>query len=285
MINFGEVKLVVFDLDGTLYEDTHHFFYYANRIKGKLPFELQPIFEKEYDSALINQHPLIIGRVYDTEQDLILVQRNGIVKEAYRWEGTPLAQAEVEKLYPIAIEVNLDDMISIGDLWWLPSSIGRHYGLTGDQSYQAFLETREYMMGPDFQMNRIPDLMETLQKLRNDRRLILVTNSPEPDSSAILHKLGLLEIFHERIFLAQKPTKTKEVFLRLINDYKVRPEEVLSVGDNGINEILPAQTLGCQTIYIDPHRIAEPKDADWIVQSMSEVVQFFKQNLNEGVEQ
>ncbi len=28
-----KIKVIIFDLDGTLYEDTHHFDYYAKRIE------------------------------------------------------------------------------------------------------------------------------------------------------------------------------------------------------------------------------------------------------------
>jgi FMN phosphatase YigB (HAD superfamily) len=276
MLKPDKIKLIVFDLDGTLYEDTHHFTYYAHRIKEKLSADIQEQFEKEYAQALRNEHPLKIGRVYDVERDLILVQRHNIVTDAFQWDGSSITEEESKRLYPGAIEINLDNMLSIGDLWWLPSSIGRHYGLTGEQSYQAFLETRDYMMGPHFEMNRIPGLRETLQWISGDKKLVLVTNSPETDSSAILVKLGLLEVFHQKVFQAQKPTKTKQVFQQLFETHGVEPHEVLSVGDNGVNEILPAKELGCQTIYIDPHRIAEPTDADWIVSSMAEVIDWFK---------
>ena len=73
-------KVIVFDLDGTLYEDTHHFEYYAKQLQHKLPAEKRESFWKDYQSALDLQHALQIGRAYDVEQDLVLVHEHNRVQ-------------------------------------------------------------------------------------------------------------------------------------------------------------------------------------------------------------
>lgn len=280
MILSGPIQLIVFDLDGTLYEDTHHFQYNAQRINEELPKHIQPQFEKEYALALENKHPLKIGRIYDVVHDRILVQKRGTLMEVYNWEGHPVAEEEMDRLYPERrVEVNLDTMISIGDMWWLASTIARHYGMSDKLTYEAFLETREYMMGPEFSMSPVPGLKEVLEELRETRQLVLLTNSPEPDSTAIVKKLGLFEVFHQRIFQARKPTRTMEHFQHLMQKNNLPPEAILSVGDNAVNEIFPAKDLGCQTIYIDAHGIGGEGDADCIVSSVKDVVALFQKEF------
>jgi FMN phosphatase YigB (HAD superfamily) len=276
-MDLSRVKLIVYDLDGTLYEDTHHFDYYANELKKRLPEDVQAKFQAEYDAALEDKHPLRIGRTYDANRDLILVQVKGHVKQAFEWDGTELPSEKVRELYPEPVTVNLEDMFSVGDMWWVPSCMARHYGLADAGTSQAFLATREYMMGPDFHMNRIPGLIEAIAKSRqNGVKQVLVTNSPEVDSTKILEKLGLLDSFDLKVFTARKPSGTKAVFQRIREQFDLPFEHFLSIGDNWVNEILPAYELGCQTVYIDPHGIGEGFECDRRVTSMQEALAFIK---------
>jgi FMN phosphatase YigB (HAD superfamily) len=274
------IKVIVFDLDGTLYENTHHFSYYAKRIEEKLSEDKREKFRSDYEAALSGRHPLKIGSVYDTQRDLILMLRDGVVKEAYRWDGTKLTANEVQKMYPNKITVNLDNMFSIGDLWWVPSSIGRHYGLRNEDTYQAFLETRKYMMSPQFQMKPIDGVAETLTEIRDDIKLVLMTNSPKPDSEAILKKLGLSNCFHQKIFEAGKPVKTAERFEWIARTYAVRFDEIMSVGDNLVNDIIPARNLGCKTIYIDSHKIGNEESADIVVEKLKNSLEILRNLAN-----
>ncbi|MBL0386425.1 HAD family hydrolase [Tumebacillus sp. ITR2] len=274
-MDLSKVSLIIYDLDGTLYEDTHHFDYYAKELRKRLPAEAQEAFQTDYETARRDEHPLRIGRTYDANRDLILVQIKGDVSEVYRWDGTPLSESEVRELYPDKVEVNLVDMFSVGDLWWIPGCISRHYGLTDAQTTEAFLATREFMMGPDFHMNNIEGLRDALAQSRaNGVKQVLVTNSPQPDSEKILDKIGLLESFDEKVFMARKPSGTKAVFERIKNQFDVPYENILSVGDNWVNEILPAMELGSQTVYIDPHDIGVNLESTKRVQSMTDVLPF-----------
>lgn len=272
-MDLSKVQLIIYDLDGTLYEDTHHFDYYAGQLKQRLAADAQGAFQADYDAALRDEHPLRIGRTYDANRDLILVQIKGDVSEVYRWDGTQLPEEEVRALYPDKVTVNLEDMFSVGDMWWVPGCMARHYGLNGAGTTEAFLATREWMMGPEFEMNLIPGLKEAIAASRaGGVKQVLVTNSPQPDSEKILDKIGLLDSFDLKVFTARKPSGTKGVFERVSQQFGVAYEHILSVGDNWVNEILPANELGCQTVYIDPHGIGSGLESDKLVKSMGEAL-------------
>ena len=138
ILNLDKIKVVVFDLDGTLYEDTHHFDYYAERLKEKLPTEKHDSFTKDYQAVLNEEHTLKMGRVYDVEHDLVLVQINGEVTEAYMWDGTSLPKDKIQQLFKNKLTFDYTSTLNIGDLWWVPNAIARHYGLKGEQAQQAF---------------------------------------------------------------------------------------------------------------------------------------------------
>lgn len=273
------IKVIVFDLDGTLYEETEHFDYYAEQVAKRLKTADRPRFWDDYRAVLAGRHPLRIGTVYDTKEDLILQLEEGDVREVRRWSGELLPAADVKAAYPRPVAIDLDRFFSIGDLWWVPSSIGRHYGLANADTYAAFLETREWMMGTEFQMNGVPGLAETLAQLREKAALVLMTNSPEPDSEAILRKLGLADVFHYKIFQAAKPVKTVAHLEAIRARFGVEYKQMLCVGDNIGNDIAPARRLGCRTMLIDAYGLAKPGDADVIVASTSACVPVLRRLL------
>jgi FMN phosphatase YigB (HAD superfamily) len=105
---------------------------------------------------------------------------------------------------------------------------------------------------------------------------VLMTNSPKPDSEAILEKLGLSMCFQQKIFEAGKPVKTVERFRRIARTYAVRFDEIISVGDNLLNDIIPARKLGCKTIYIDSHKIGNEESADIVVEKLKDSLEFLR---------
>ncbi len=279
-MNLSQIKAIVFDLDGTLYADTHHFDYYAQRIRDLIPDSNKARFDHEYQLAKEDKHPLKMGRVYDVDRDLILVQLDNQVKEAYKWTGEPLAKEDVAELYTAPITLDHIHYINIGDLWWVPVSIGLHYGLDPSQAEGAFLATRTYMMGADYQMTPIPELKESLEALKESGfQLTVLTNSPEDDSEVLLQKLGIDHVFDLKLFNGKKPVKTKERFDQVCTQFGVSYDEILSIGDNWINEIRPVRPLGCATIYIDNHALGTPDSADLVVRTMQDVIPHLKKMI------
>lgn len=271
------IKVVVFDLDGTLYDDMHHFDFYADRLKERLPAEIRKYFEQDYLACKSGRHPLKVGRVYDVRNDLILVEIDNIVQEAYSWNGVRLSREKAAELYRQPIEYDFINMISIGDPWWIPASISGHYGLSRKKMYEAYLETREYMNGPGFQMSKIPGLKEAIQKIRKKAETVLLTNSSRENSETILEKLELSGLFSMKIFNGKKPAETKKWFHHIRDRFQVSFEEIMSVGDNWVNEIRPVKELGCMTAYIDAYGTGETSYADFAVSRMNELFPVFEQ--------
>lgn len=265
------ISTIVFDLDGTLYEDTHHFQYYADLLKNKLSSEKQDAFEKDYNAASEGTHTIKIGRVYDAQQDLILSHRDGTVIQGWTWTGEVVPHERLTALYPEPLQFDLLNMLSIGDLWWVPVSIAKHYGLSSEEAYHAFLQTREHMMTDDFLLEPLVEFAEILEKLHQKYTLILMTNSPQSDSDVILKKLGFTSFFHDKIYEANKPMNTAERLTYISQQHNVPFVQMLSVGDNYINEILPAARLGCKSICIDPYGIFENSEATHTVKGLAEL--------------
>ncbi|QFT89687.1 dUMP phosphatase [Bacillus sp. THAF10] len=273
------IRTIVFDLDGTLYEDTHHFSYYANLLKKMLPQEHQTAFENDYVAVENDLHTLKVGRVYDARQDLILAHQDGNVTAAWSWNGEEITQQKLQSLYPETLKFDLFNMLSIGDLWWVPVSIAKHYGLSTEETYAAFLQTREHMMTDEFVLEPLKEFAEVLEKLHGKYQLVLMTNSPQTDSDVILKKLGFTSFFDAKVYEANKPTSTTKQLQAIAENCDVTFEEMLSVGDNYINEILPAARLGCQTICIDPFNLFKNSESGYTVKNLKELAEMLETKL------
>lgn len=270
-LNLGSIEVLIYDLDGTLYEDTHHFELYAREIQSHLPSELHAAFWADYLAVEAGAHPALrVGTFYDVRHDLVLKTRAGIVTQALHWDGSEAPPLLVRELYKGPVEPDHDQVMNVGDLWWVPSAISAHYGGEAAKRGEAFLKIREVMSDPAFEIRPIPGLLEAITAVRGRAVQVLATNSPQPDSEAILKKVGLLGRLDRMFFRSNKPAGLKSIIATLSQEFGVPCSAILSVGDNLINEIAPARALGCQTVFLDPHGLGDDSDADLHLRSMKE---------------
>ncbi|MGM9986754.1 MAG: HAD family hydrolase [Bacillaceae bacterium] len=246
-------KIIIFDLDGTLYEGTGHYDYYANEIGKKVEKEKREAFFNDYNQIKVGNHLLKIGMVYDRKRDRILAYDpfTNEVTNVYTWEGQELFGEDGSLYYKEGIRLDETDMIAIGDGWWYTYVAGAHYGAV--DTYECYNRTKEYMASEAFSIPKIKGLKEFLQLIKGEKITVLMTNSDREDVTRLLKLLDLEGMFSLEITSAMKPMKTKEHFQQLFQTYDVRPEEAVSIGDNFINEIAPALQLGMHGIYLSLH--------------------------------
>jgi FMN phosphatase YigB (HAD superfamily) len=249
-------KLIIFDLDGTLYEDTDHFDYYAELLKQELPSkEEQQHFQKDYEAMKAGNHIVKIGKAYDVDRDYVLTldPMTLQVTEVHTWEGQLVSLNDVHSLYQEPLTFDFESMIAIGDGWWLPFVTAKHYGVS--DTYSNYNKTKEYMVTDHFELTKTPGLKQGLVALKESKQLVLCTNSDIDDVGRLLKELELDTVFEHILSSSLKPTKTETLFKKLFDQYDIQPHEAVSIGDNFINEIAPALKLGMKAVYIhDTHR-------------------------------
>lgn len=269
-LDHAAIRVIVYDLDGTVYDDTRHFELYAREIQSHLPESVREAFWADYTAAVAGEHPALrIGTFYDVGRDLVLEMKAGRVARALHWDGSEIPPLVRQQLYPGPVEPDHQTLLNVGDLWWVPSAVSFHHGGLPEKHGASFLKIREIMSDPDFAVRPIEGLADRIRSLNGKVIQVLATNSPQPDSEAILRKVGLLGLFDRMYFRCNKPAGLKPIMEEIARDFQVEMHQVLSVGDNMVNEIAPTRAMGCQTVFIDPHATAQPEEADLIVPSMS----------------
>lgn len=269
-----DAKLLIFDLDGTLYEDTDHFDYFASSLKEMLSPEKQEDFQKEYEQIKHGEHPVTIGKAYDAVRDAVVTvdPMTGKATAACDWNGRDWPTCKVHETYPEQLRFDFEKMIAIGDGWWLPQTTGRHFGLPSQITVDCYNKTKEYMVTDAFQLTKTPGLKAGLLRLKREKTTVLLTNSQKDDVERLLSELDLNGLFDEIIPSAMKPAETESHFKKIMATHGVKPEEAVSIGDNLINEIAPALRLGMKAIYIQARGAASLAHRDlYVVRSLAEV--------------
>ncbi|RNA70157.1 HAD family hydrolase [Alteribacter keqinensis] len=243
-------KLYIFDLDGTLYEGTDHFDYYAKRLAIDVAEEDKEAFWADYEKSKNGEHVLEVGKAYDVEHDAVLTvdPMTLSVVEAHNWDGTKWPLEKVKDTYKGNLEFDFETIVAIGDGWWLPFACAKHYGVK--DCYKRYCETKEYMVTDEFQLDPIPGLREFLLQLKEKTNIVLMTNSDADDVGRLFSELNLKGVFSKVVTSAKKPSLTDHYFNELTKEFGVKPSETVSVGDNFINEIAPALLQEMKAVYI-----------------------------------
>lgn len=99
-------------------------------------------------------------------------------------------------------------------------------------------------------LSKDQELFEFLDSLKlKDILLFISTGSPKRWSDKCLSKLKITHFFLKVFNNNYYPEKKKKSYKRILLEYDLNLDEVLVVGDNKINDIVPAQEIGINTIF------------------------------------
>ncbi len=246
-----KAEVVIFDLDGTLYEGKGHFKLHTENLKSRVDEDKRDAFQKLYDAYENENSPLQIGKIYDGKRDLIWSWDPFLeeLTEARNWDDEIVEVSDVQK-HLQASDFDFNNWVPIGDGWWPPYAVARHFGVEIDEIQESYNQTKVQMAELDGFLNHTPGLKEYLEELTKHKTLIVCTNSDLEDAKRLLNFLELEQYFDDMIASAMKPVNTKKHFNQVMEKYNVSGEKIVSVGDNFMNEIAPALQLGMNTVWI-----------------------------------
>ncbi len=107
-----------------------------------------------------------------------------------------------------------------------------------------------------------PDTKNTLEKLKDNYKLILVSNTDCFSVKEVLEKYELDKYFDDIIFSfeAKKLKTNPELFKELMKKHDLKPEDVVLVGDSLQSDMKPAEVAGIRGILKDKRGRREYKE-------------------------
>ncbi len=243
------VKTVIFDLDGTIYQNvSFHRTYLHFLLEGTPWAKWEEEFVEFVDDVFAGKN-LVMNRFYQivpvqvtTPQDFFAVLEQCIC---------PTVSYEQA--------LTRSDLVYLGDAWAVVTFVGEMLGLLGDQrSDSIYRRVRSHMEQQGMQGNL--RLKDAIRELASQCNVVLMSNSYEATAQEFLRQLGYEGIFPCLCSSANKPVDMIAQLERIDPQILAEPATVLSIGDHAYNDLMPIQQKGGRTVWINPFQnIARPK--------------------------
>lgn len=253
---------IIFDLDGTLYQD-HSFTprYIAHLTRGT---EHEARLDELCETAaniFAGRHPLGMDDWYDAERDLCVVHDGERAVSVCHWDGRPVewAAGGMPAAYTDsglwAEEAAARRLLFAGDAWSVVGIIAARLRVPEETRMRAFRQVREEMLKPPHAMHKHERLHSLLRRL--PCRAMLLTNSPGESAGAFRQYLSLDGIFAYVAHGCGKPAGIGALIERITQEEGLPASGILSIGDHAWNDLVPARQAGCRTIAINPYLPAD----------------------------
>lgn len=244
-----EPTVVLFDLDGTLHDDPRAINRYVTALQDSIPDGRGLGLHEEVASVIEGHHAAARpGRFVEPVRGLVLDAPEWVVESATDWHGQPVTVPDeltgrVQHRGPLRY---------LGDQWQIIAAVAARRGADRSVLHAAFNLTRRFVNDPDNDLLRMDCLDGLLEQLAVGRRLLLATNTPEELARPLVDRLDLRHPFALVRFDARKPAGCAELISEAHRRWGATPRDVLVVGDNLWNDVLPPAEQGCRTVHIDP---------------------------------
>ena len=238
----NDIETVVFDLDGTIYQNTvfHHDY---------LHFLVEGTCYECWQQKLVEfAEQVYAGKRLHMNSFYTLKRLNCQTPEAF---FSALEQCLCPPLtYRQALETQ--GLLYLGDAWAVVILIGKALGLLeGGRNEAVFRRTRRKMEQDGIQ--GCPELALAIQALARRHSVVLLSNSYQDTVKEFLKQLGMEHTFPLLCCSANKPADMICNLHRALPGTAARPQTVVSIGDNAFNDLMPVAELGGRTVWMNPY--------------------------------
>lgn len=278
----SDIKVIIFDMDGTLYqEDTFMDRYIRYLLEGTE-------WEQEVEASIAASrkilsgiHPIKLGHFYHKEDGVVLVPKAGSFVQGFTTEGAQLDWPEFAERYE-SLSIHDANLLYMGDPWGVVGAIRYKYKISELKMKMAFERVREEMILEPYQFRLHKEMLETIQNVTAVDRKILMTNTYEKSGIEFLHYMQIHHIFNEIYCGADKPFGINE-YMKSLLDQGFQAHEILSIGDNPWNDLYPVKAAGGRTCFISPYQSGDEQQWDLRLHALDELMQLMQdiQNVRE----
>ena len=263
-----EIKTLVFDLDGTIYQNTvFHRDYLRFLVEGTDKASWADELIRYADAVFCGEHLEMNAFYGDARIEAFTPEMFFRGLEAARLPDFPYEEALLRS-----------DCIYTGDAWAVVTLIGKALGLLdGDRIDTVYRRTREKMSADG--MTGSVRLRDAIRSLGGNFDTILLSNSYESTAIAFLEQLGYSNTFEKAVFSANKPGGMIDALYAQDATLLERPQSVLTIGDHAFNDLIPLQQLGCRSLWINPFPNIRKPACDASVRTPEELAEYLEEML------
>ncbi|MFC4808847.1 HAD family hydrolase [Paenibacillus sp. GCM10023250] len=252
------IKVVVFDMDGTLYQDHAYLERYIRYLLEGTEHEGETEAAVRLGGAMLaGEHPGGFGHFYHTGDDVCLALEGGRFVRGYTWaDGVEIdagAYGSYASLAPL--------LVPVGDPWSIVTALSRRHRLPEAKLLAAFERVRQEMLQPPHRFELSTGLFWAIEALDAVEKKSLLTNTPPASGAEFLGYMGIRHLFGDVIFGANKPDGLHAYVAALLAQ-GYEPHEILTIGDNTWNDLHPVKRLGGRTCFISPYPSGDPEAWD-----------------------
>lgn len=259
-----DIRLMIFDLDGTLYQDENFIGPYLTYLFR----EEADAWREEADRILNGRHPLKIGHFFSRSLKSGVRHEGGTFTGRYDWDGN---EADVDA---DGIRLPEGDAHYVGDAWGVLGALAGYNEVPADVRSRAFLSVRADMIERLNSVTPRAGLVSAIRGLTTVPHKLLMTNSPEEAALNFVAKLGLENVFDQVIFGGNKPDGLTEFLPRYMEEHGISPSQVVSIGDHAWNDLYPVKRLGGRTVWISPYESHDEEQWDLRLRTLDELEDF-----------
>ena len=246
------IKVIICDLDGTLYQDKQYYKRFISHLLKGTSFEaFESVIQAKAEAIMEGKDQFLLGHLYDKTQDL-----TGKTLEE-RLEIKPIINTKGH------FEDYLDRRYGfIGDGWNIVFMLATQLGIEQAAVDRAFARVREEMLMPKYAIEVNKELIQVLGELANHMEgMYMMTNTARPEAIDFTKYIDLEDKFHVIHYGADKPFGLMKHLPEILKKHQVDGTEVLAIGDHGYNDLYPVKVVGGHTILTSPYTIYD--HIDW----------------------
>lgn len=269
----SEVKVIIFDMDGTLYqEDTYLERYIRYLLEGTEHEGETEAAIREGRAILTGEHPFQFGHFYHTRDDVALVRHEDSFIQGFTWEGLALDERTCSYR---SLSSEAAHLIHIGDPWGIAAVVSHKYKLPAGKLQSAFERVRREMVVAPYHFEFRRDLFQAIEDLDAAQKKILMTNTYLESGIEFLNYMQIHHLFEEVYCGAEKPLGLHCYFKTLL-EQGYQAHEILSIGDNTWNDLHPVKRMGGRTCFISPYSSSDPESWDLRLTTLDELEQLMR---------
>lgn len=257
------IKVIVFDLDGTIYQD---FSFYKQYVR----FMVEGTDKEAWENRLVAYaEDVLCGKRLRMNS----FYRCSAIRTDDPERYFEMAERAILKNAAVNDGAGANEAIYLGDAWAVLTFMGYSLGVFGaERCQETYLRTRRAM--EESGLRGCGRLRDAMIRVNDCCETILLSNSDAATARKLLEKLGYGGIFKREGFSVEKPYGLVDAVENCLPGALEHPRTVLAIGDHAYNDLEPLRKIGCRTLWMNPYTGIQEPAYDLCLKTLKELADY-----------